>query len=794
MPDRQARRVEDLRQEALDAARGLERGESALVGVLRDLEQERSRAAQAYRAVVRSLAAALEARDGYTGEHSDAVHALSVAVARKLGLYPREVAEVEAVALLHDVGKIGIPDQILHKPGPLTPEEWVLMREHPVIGERILRPLPGLSEVATAVRHEHERWDGRGYPDGISGEDIPLASRIVLACDAYNALVSDRPYRRRLSDATAEAELRRCAGTQFDPRVVYALLECIAEGVEEAPGEGTAEDLARALTEHADMGEERRLERELHALISIASAVAAAHRLEDVVEVAAEEALSAIEAASLSISRWEVERRHLRTLVNVGELGPSEERRPVDEVYRLENDDLLRGLLERGETYTTSLDDPGIIPVERDLLVAHGKHHAIAVPVLFAGEPWGELWATRRAGEPQFGERDIRFLQTVTGQIAAAVGRAELFSRMAELAFEDPLTGVANRRALDERLEVAIGEAVDAGRDLAVLLCDVDNLKELNDAHGHGTGDASLARVAGTLTAAAGDDPRALVARVGGDEFCVLLDGRSAEDARLLGETVLAELAKAPGPRLTVSCGVASIGLGARRGGDLLRAADAAQYTAKRTGRNRVCVSDASLEQTWRAGRSERRAIRGRRHDAALDLGRLLDEALDALDGPLAARSALDRLEAVALGCSAAIDASATVVSYRPAGSDLIDTVFANDARTSRTSGQRFGVLGETYESSKYPATERILANGGSFVVLTDDASADAAERALLAEWGMAGVAAAAAVQDGEGAWLIELYADGATLALHAIEAPLRLLVGEAVRSAGDNAALRLAS
>src|SRR5688500_9405349 len=209
MPDRQARRVDNLRQEALDAARGLERGESALVGVLRDLEQERSRAAQAYRAVVRSLAAALEARDGYTGEHSDAVHDLSIAVAQRLGLGPREVAEVEAVALLHDVGKIGIPDGILHKPGPLTDDEWRLMREHPVIGERILRPLPGLSNVATAVRHEHERWDGNGYPDGLAGEAIPLPSRIVLACDAYNALVSDRPYRRAMSPERAMTELRR---------------------------------------------------------------------------------------------------------------------------------------------------------------------------------------------------------------------------------------------------------------------------------------------------------------------------------------------------------------------------------------------------------------------------------------------------------------------------------------------------------------------------------------------------------------------------------------------------------
>jgi diguanylate cyclase (GGDEF)-like protein len=782
--------LEDLRREALDAARGLEQGESALVGVLRDLEQERSRAAQAYRAVVRSLAAALEARDGYTGEHSDAVHSLSVAVARKLGLYAREVAEVEAVALLHDVGKIGIPDQILHKPGPLTPDEWVLMREHPVIGERILRPLPGLSEVATAVRHEHERWDGRGYPDGVSGEDIPLASRIVLTCDAYNALVSDRPYRKRLSDATAVAELRRCAGTQFDPRVVDALLACIDEGVHESD-EHSTDDLARALTEHADVGEEQRLERELHALIAIASAVAAAHRLEDVVEVAADESLAAIGAASVSVSRWEADRKSLRTLVNVGALGPGEERRPSDELYCLEDDDLLHGLLERGEPYASSLDDPKIAPLERELLTRLGKHHSLAVPIHFAGEPWGELWATRIAGEPEFGDRDLRFLQTVAGQIAAAVGRAEVFSRMAELAFEDPLTGVANRRALDERLEQAIDEAVAAGRDLAVLLCDVDNLKELNDAHGHDVGDACLARVAATLTVVVGDDPNTLVARVGGDEFCVLLSGRTAEDAGAVGETVLHDLGKHDGPPLTVSCGVASLGLGARRAGDLLRAADAAQYTAKRSGRSRVCVSDGHLEQTWRAGRTERRAIRGRDEAPAIDVGRLLDGALDALDGALAGRSALDRLESVALGCGAAIDASATVVSFRVAGGDLIDTVFANDARTSRTSGRRFGTSGEAYETSAYPATELILEHGGSFVVLADDPAADAAERALLAEWGMAGVVAAAAPQPEEGAWLVELYADGATRSLGAVESALRLLVAQAVAGAAESASLR---
>jgi diguanylate cyclase (GGDEF)-like protein len=774
--------LDALRREALAAARGLSSGESALAGVLRDLEQERSRAAQAYRAVVASLAAALEARDGYTGEHSDDVHALSVAVARRLELTDEQIAEVESVALLHDIGKIGIPDHVLHKPGPLDDEEWLLMREHPVIGERILRPLPGLSAVATAVRHEHERWDGGGYPDGLAGDAIPLASRIVLACDAYTALVSDRPYRKALSTATAAEELRRCAGAQFDPRVVGALLACLDDPATLAAPPDAERTLA-VLPETAG-ADEPRLERELHALIGIATAVAAAHRLEDVIEVVADQALEAVEAASLSISRWEVQGRLLRTLINAGELAPGEDRLPADETYRLDGDDAaLRETLVAGVGFRWSLDDPGIHPMQRDLLERIGKEHCIGVPISFAGRPWGELWATR-GGEP-FADRDLRFLQTVADQVAAAVGRAELFSRMSELAFEDPLTGVANRRALDERLDLSLAEALDAGRDLAVMLCDVDNLKELNDEHGHAAGDASLVRVAGLLREVVAPFGGALVARVGGDEFCVLLEDAGAEAARRLGERLLARLVAGEGPRLSVSCGVASVGLGARRAGDLLRAADAAQYTAKRAGRARVYVADGQVEQTWSRSREERRAIRGRDKGAgaAVRVGTVLGDVLALLDR-LVDRPPLDRAEQVAMAIGGVVDASATCVSWIAPDSTVLETVFLHDRRLDRTSGHRFGTDGTVYDIGEYPQTREVMERGGSFTVRVDDPDADAAERALLVDWGMTGVLAAGVTDPHIGGWLVELYADGATAELEAVEPALRLLVAEAVRAA----------
>ena len=174
-------------------------------------------------AAVDVLARAVDMRDAYTGRHSAQVGQLARRVAERLGIRGEEITLLECAARLHDVGKLGVPDTILRKPGPLDLAEWRVMRRHPEWGAEMVSRLPGLERVGTFVNAHHERWDGRGYPDGLAGDSIPLPSRVISVCDAYEAMVSQRPYRAPLSEARALAELAAGAGSQFDPAVVAAV-------------------------------------------------------------------------------------------------------------------------------------------------------------------------------------------------------------------------------------------------------------------------------------------------------------------------------------------------------------------------------------------------------------------------------------------------------------------------------------------------------------------------------------------------------------------------------------------
>jgi HD-GYP domain-containing protein (c-di-GMP phosphodiesterase class II) len=218
-------RLEQTERQAAARQRQLERYASDLREVFK---QERARAQElrrSYMATVRALSNAVEARDAYTGKHAERVAAYGMELAAAAGLSVADSPQIEFGFLLHDVGKVAVPDAILFKSSSLTTEEYALVRKHPVIGSEILRDIDFLGEGKLVVRHHHERWDGSGYPDGLIGDEIPLAARVFAVADALDALTTDRPYRPASTFPRARDVIRDGSGSQFDPEVVAAFEE-----------------------------------------------------------------------------------------------------------------------------------------------------------------------------------------------------------------------------------------------------------------------------------------------------------------------------------------------------------------------------------------------------------------------------------------------------------------------------------------------------------------------------------------------------------------------------------------
>jgi putative nucleotidyltransferase with HDIG domain len=217
----------------------LEQQAKLLEGLLRDLRES-------YEATLDAMVSAIESRDCETKHHCRRVQVYAVMLAQRLGVTPETLVDISYGALLHDVGKIGVPDAILLKPGKLTDSEWEVMRRHTVIGHQMLAKIKFLRGAADIVLHHHERWSGGGYPTGVSGEEIPLGARIFSIIDTYDAITSKRPYKEALPIASARAEIQRCAGTQFDPKLVKAFLEIPDDELIEARAQVESETAAES--------------------------------------------------------------------------------------------------------------------------------------------------------------------------------------------------------------------------------------------------------------------------------------------------------------------------------------------------------------------------------------------------------------------------------------------------------------------------------------------------------------------------------------------------------------------
>src|SRR5215217_458056 len=363
---------------------------------------------------------------------------------------------------------------------------------------------------------------------------------------------------------------------------------------------------------------------QLRALIDVAAVAAGSYRLEELLERAAERSLEALGGSSLAISRWETQTGIVRTLVNVGELGPGEERFPRDETYSVDDYPSMGLAMGEGKSSLAAVDDPTSDPADRELLKRLGKETSLCVPMVINGETWGELEVMTAPGRPRVTKDDETFLRAIADQLVGAIHRAELFAQVEALAYTDSLTGLASRRAVETALEEACDAPSGPGSP-ALVLCDIDDLKQVNDSGGHAAGDRALRRADEALVAAAAPHEDAVVGRFGGDEFCVLLPSGSAEDARVLALDAVRRLDAEGGER--ISCGVAARTEEATRPAELLRAADEAQYRAKRAGQRVGVVVAGEATEEAQPTPGQDRAYRAA--DADAELAR---ELLDLLD------------------------------------------------------------------------------------------------------------------------------------------------------------------
>jgi diguanylate cyclase (GGDEF)-like protein len=536
-----------------------------------------------YLASVKALAAAVDARDPYTRSHSARVAALARTIGDEMRMTADQLRRVQLGALLHDIGKIGVPDAILNKPGPLTPDEWVLMHTHPAVGGSILAAVEPLRDLVPIVRSHHERYDGAGYPEKLAGDSVPLEAYVVAAADAFEVIVSRRAYKQAQSVEFACAELVRCRGTQFHPDVVDAFLRVIdrdrqqgaaylrrvgaieEEDMDNVPGPGgVLEQFAASAHAHG---------RQLAILQRLASEISAVLDIDTLAQ-----RLLRIVCESMGYENGfllTLDDKH-QSLVVRAAVGPSE---PYVGQLLTRGVGISWWVIEHGQlqNVTEAQTDPRFYgpPNIQSVLV---------VPLQLGEERVGAL-GIESARSQAFGREDEELLTAVSHQVAAALRVARLHQAAKTAAATDPLTGLPNRRTFFTRLRAELDG--DPLVPITVAVLDANGLKQLNDEYGHGAGDEALIRIGEMLSAGVRD--RDTVARIGGDEFAILFPGAPLLAAERVMRRVAGNIAEgtlADGKRLpTIAWGVADASDRPMTVDALVDAADRAMYRHKQLSR-----------------------------------------------------------------------------------------------------------------------------------------------------------------------------------------------------------------
>ena len=332
----------------------------------------------------------------------------------------------------------------------------------------------------------------------------------------------------------------------------------------------------------------------LRSLADMAHVLTRAHELNELLETAADHACIALGAASVSISRIDTDHDVIRTIINVGDLAPHEQRWPEDETYPITGDERLSSAIKERKSWVDSLADPDIAQREQQLLKQLGKGSSLVTAIVVDGRSWGEFYATRHVGVQAFDGEAVAYAEVLVAILAAAVSRAMREATLEDLASRDPLTGLLNRRALDDRAAEVFDLGDEPSRSVAFVAVDINGLKRVNDTEGHATGDLVIRRTAAALTYAFELLESAVVARVGGDEFTIMVSGSDVAVAEETINFVCREIAERS-TRIGLSAGLAVAELTPSTtltASELFAAADRAQYVAKRTQSPTAVIAD----------------------------------------------------------------------------------------------------------------------------------------------------------------------------------------------------------
>src|SRR5437764_7332729 len=510
------------------------------LGRIQDQQRHVQQVSDLHLATIEALALAIDAKDQTAQSHIRRVQVYAAGLARSLGMSDAEIQGVKTAALLHDIGKLAVPEHILSKPGPLTHEEFQKIRIHPQVGAEIISGVPFPYPVAPLILSHHERYDGKGYPTGLKGDEIPLGARILSVVDYFDALVSDRPYHKAMSLEAALGLLRQETGKALDPRVVQTFIDMYSTLAAEAEAsQEPARKLTRVPTQlptaepavglvHDSPGRTNVFQdialahREIYALYEIAQAMGSSLGVSDTMALISSKLSNIVPFSCCALFLYNDDTETLRCRFATGV--------ESDTIQQLtiRNGHGLTGWVARNRRPlvnarpSADLEAAGQ-PSDRTTL-----HSALVCPLLFNERFIGTISVYHT--EPSvYTDDHRRLLDRISEQAAAVIYNSMVFEQTQEDSLTDPLTGLPNTRSMFMHLTRELARAERLKSEVSLLVMDLDNFKEINDTFGHHVGDRALRDIATVLRA--GIRPYDVCVRYAGDEFIVVLAGCGADEA-----------------------------------------------------------------------------------------------------------------------------------------------------------------------------------------------------------------------------------------------------------------------